>query len=146
MRLDMALKRVGVTIVKSEKRPDGGIVLMLRVDRKMSGLWNDTLTEFLLASAGEKIWRTDVSKFFYPVSDEGVVKFLWRVVLLGDVAAAGAALGRAGVRAVQQGVEVTSMPLVGRKNYPFDPANGKIAGAHDSATAQKAIAIARGNT
>jgi hypothetical protein len=146
MRLDAALKRVGVTIRSTEKKPDGGVVLLLRVDPSKASLWADTVNEFLLASANEEAWRTDVSKRFFPA--QGVVKFFWRVVLSGDVSLAGQALGLAATRAVQQGVEVTSMPLIGRKEYPFDPSRGKLKGAHDAATAQSAVAVAvrGGNT
>lgn len=115
MQLDQALKRIGVTITKADQKP-GQIVLLLRVDPKKAALWNDALSEFLLASVtGQVAWTTDVSKYFYPVKDAGVVRYLWRVILGGNPKAAAEALGRAAQRAVAAGVEVTSQPLVGRR-------------------------------
>lgn len=138
MKLDQALARIGVTIVKAEQKP-AQAVLLLRIDQKKQALWNETLTEFLLASEerngnGQKkvAWTADVSKYFYAVPDAGVVRFLWRVILGGNPRAAAEALGRAAMRAVAAGVEVTSQPLVGRKEFVHDPASGKIAGAYST--------------
>jgi len=140
MKLEAVLNRIGASIVKVEKG-DKKITLFLRVDAKRAGLWADTVQEFLLASADQRVtWSTDVSKFFYPVKDTGVVRFLWRIILNTDPKSAAEALGRAAQRAVQQGVEVVSQPLVGRKTFEFDPSRGKIAGAHDLTQAQNLIA------
>jgi hypothetical protein len=150
MTFDQALKRIGVTLVKTTHKPNQ-IILMLRVDPKKASLWNDTLTEFLLASdeRGQqgklKVgWSTDVSKYFYPVREAGVVRYLWRVVLGGNPRAAAEALGRASQRAVAAGVEVKSQPLVGRKEYEHNPAEGKIAGAYGTNDGARVLANAVG--
>jgi hypothetical protein len=144
MTFDQALKRIGVTIVKTENGQNK-VILLLRVNPKQADLWNDTLTEYLLASADRRVnWTTDVSKYFYPVPDQGVVKYLWRVILSGNPRAAAEAMGRAAQRAIAAGVEVTSQPLVGRREYEFDPARGKIAGAHGVDSAATILANALG--
>ena len=142
MRLDQALKKVGATVAKNEKRPDGGLVIFLRVDPKMSGEWNDCLTEFLLASARENTWRVDVSKYFFADPQAATVKYLWRVILMGDINQASGALARAAIRSIQQQVEVMSQPLVGRKNYVHDPANGKTAGVYPVGSGEQVLVSA----
>jgi|GEM_PF-4248729 len=128
MKLDQALLKVGATIVKVEQG-ETRVVLLMRIDQAKARYWTETVTEFLLA-ASEKPqgWSADASKYFFAVPASGVVKFLWRVILLGDVRAAAEALGRASQRVVQGTVEVMSQPLVGRKEYEFDPARGKFKG------------------
>jgi len=135
--LNKLLQRAGISIAKTETAP-GRVIVLLRVAK--DSFWNETMSEFLLASVGQP-WSTDVSKWFY-VDQTNNIRFLWRVVLQNDVKAASEALGAAAVRAVQSSVEVVSQPLVGRKDYPFDPASGKMMGAHDAGTASKALAVA----
>lgn len=132
MTLDELLKRIGVSIVKVEKQEElGQVTLYLRVNPKLAVYWTETMTEFLLASLDKRVtWAADVSKRFYPVEEAQAVLYLWRVILSRDPRAAAEALGRAAQRALAGSVEVTSQPLVGRKNYVVDVANGKTAGAH----------------
>ena len=85
-----------------------------------------------------------MSKYFYPVIESGVVRFLWRVILGGNPRAAAEAMGRAAQRAVAAGVEVKSQPLVGRKEYVHDPASGKIAGAYSTNQGARVLAGAVG--
>lgn len=144
MRLDQALARIGATIVKQDATPDGGIVLLIRApqDEVNAPRWIDAIKEFLVAAeqnAGQS-WSADVSKTYF--SKSGTIRYLWRLVLQGTTASAAGALGRAAIRALAEGVEVVSVPLVGRKTYEFDPANGKIKGAHDSRVAASALAAA----
>lgn len=139
MTLNNILARVGVTIAKTERPAANRVVVLLRVGKQ--NYWNETLNEFLLASTDPRVsWTTDVSKWFYAA--DGGVRFLWRVVLNGDPQGAGEALGRAAMRATQGTVEVTSQPLVGRRNYTLDVANGKMMGAHTPGTAAQALAAA----
>jgi len=149
MRLDQALARIGAEIVKQETTPDGGTVLLIRApkDQVNASRWIDTVKEFLVAAEQNngQSWSSDVSKTYF--SKDGTIRYLWRFVLGGAVPSAAGALGRAALRALSQGVEVTSAPLIGRKEYPFDPANGKLKGAHDSRVAASAMATAiRGAT
>lgn len=142
MKLEHVLKRIGVTVVSTEKRQNGSVQLLLRLAKTTqtlnpATLWAVTINEFLLAGAEKQAngqlkvsWRADVSKYFYPKADAGVVVFLWRVILMDDVPGAGEALGQAAIRALAQTVTVKSMPLVGRATYEHDPKRGKIKGAY----------------
>jgi hypothetical protein len=135
MQLEHALKRIGATIMKVDQKP-GQVVVLLRVDPKQSSLWQDALNEFLLAAADQRVaWTTDVSKYFYVDKNAGVVRYLWRVILGVDPRSAAEALGRAAQRAVAVGVEVTSQPLVGRKEMI-----GKTGGAYGMNEAQTVLA------
>jgi len=44
------------------------------------------------------------------------------------------------LNSLREGVEVTSFPLVGRKDYPLDPTTGRIKGAHSMGPGQALIA------
>lgn len=135
MQLEHALKRIGVTIKKVDQKP-GQIVVLLRVEPKQASLWQDALTEFLLASVDQRVtWTTDVSKYFYVDKSAGIVRYLWRVILGQDPKSAAEALGRAAQRAVAVGVEVTSQPLVGRRE-----SIGKTGGAYGMNEAQNVLA------
>lgn len=135
MKLEEVLKRVGGEVASAEKT-DSGFILMLRVDPELGGKWADTIREFLLNKA--TAWSTDVSKLFY--ASGGSVKYLWRIVLRGNTKAAAEALSAAALRALMQIGELDSYPLVGRREYEFDPANGKIAGPHAASAPARIIA------
>lgn len=142
MKLEHVLKRIGVTVVSSEKQKNGSLQLMLRLDKATEGknpptLWAVAVNEFLLAGAerqpnGElKVsWKADVSKAFFAKHEAGVVVFLWRVILMNDVPGAAEALGQAVIRALSQTVTVKSMPLVGRTNWEARQRTGKTMGAY----------------
>lgn len=140
MRLDHALKRVGAEPVKFETRPDGSRVLLLRVSQ---GPWPAVLAEFL--SLRNSAWSADVSKVYYYDENSGGVRFLWRLIFTGKVGQAAEAFGAACIRAIAGTVEVTSMPLVGRKQYTLDVAAGKLAGAHEQKTATAILSQAIGS-
>lgn len=137
MKIDQILKKIDVTLVRVEKSQDGRtLTLYLRINRSERTFqrWRAVVEEVLLAAdhnVAEKLgWKIDVSQYYY-VSPEKVVRYLWRVILTGNVRAGAEALGQAILRVLSQGADVTSMPLVGRKQYAFDPAAGKMKGAHD---------------
>lgn len=142
MQLGVALKRVGATIVK-EKLGATEATYYLRVDPDQGAKWVDTVTAFLVGSAG-KPHTADISKYFY--ASQGSVKYLWRVVLAGDAGDVSSALTLFGACAVQAAMahapEITSIPLVGRARYPYDPARGKIKGAHEVDTALGLVGMA----
>jgi hypothetical protein len=140
MRLDHALGKAGVSVVKYDKRPDGSMILLLRVSQKAA--WSSVLMEFL--STKQTSWSADVSKTYYYDEGTGSIRFLWRVILSGKISQAAEALGNACIRALAASVEITSMPLVGRKNYVIDVAKGKLAGAHELSTAASLISQATG--
>jgi len=143
MRLDQALARIGVEILKQEVTANG-IILLLRApqDNVNAPRWTSAVKQFLIAAEKNngQSWSADVSKTYF--SKAGVVRYLWRLSLNGTVPSAAAALGQAALQALSSGVEVTSMPLVGRKTYEFDPAKGKLKGAHDPGRASAAVSAA----
>ena len=89
MRLDEALAKIGVVVVKQEARGDQ-VVLHLRVPPGSAVAWKEAAEAFLLDTGD---WTSDVSKHLYP--SRGVVKYLWRVVIGGNLAVGAQALGRA---------------------------------------------------
>ena len=127
MKLNQALKRVGAVIAQ-EKIAEKNATVYLRVDPDQGDRWVDTVTEFLLGAHG-KAFTADVSKYFFAAA--GGVKYLWRIVIEGDVAEALGLLGAAAMHvSVQHAPEITSFPLVGRIEYTLDPLRGKLKGAH----------------
>lgn len=142
MKLEDSLKRVGVTIVRQDPAAGGGAVLFLRVADQEK--WTSVLQGFLPTAEKNRNagWQADVSKNFF--SRDGVVRYLWRVVLSGDAEAAALALGKAALAAARSTTEIMEVQLVGRKEYEFDPERGKIKGAHDMAAAPGILASAIG--
>lgn len=137
MKVDQILKKIGVTLVRVEKNKNREtLILYLRINRSERTFqqWRAVVEEVLLAAdenVAKKLgWKIDVSQYYY-VSPEKAVRYLWRAILTGNVRAGAEALGQAVLRVVSQGTDVTSMPLVGRKQYAFDPAAGRMKGAHD---------------
>ncbi len=135
MELVAALKRVGGTVVKqnvqmpSAERARGAGTFYVRVDPEAGDKWVDFVTN-VLVGAKNKEYTVDISKYFYAENDQ--VKYLWRIVLTGNVAQ-GLAMAAASAIAssAQHAEEITSFPLVGRATYEFDPLRGKIKGGHD---------------
>lgn len=124
MKLDQALKRAGVHIVRQQGGGDRA-TLILRVDSASFGLWARILEEFLLAAKrpiSVEPWKTEVTRVYF-VDDTDTVRYLWRIVLEGELAPAAEALNMAVVRATAQSVEVVSSPLYGRVEP--DPASFK---------------------
>lgn len=128
MQLGEALKRVGAQVVK-EKVEDKRATLFVRVDIEQGAKWVDAVTNLLLSAQG-KAFTIDVSKYFY--ASGGQVKYLWRVVIDGDVADGLALWAACSMQAHMNHVpEITSFPLIGRIKYPFDPAKGLLKGGHE---------------
>jgi hypothetical protein len=140
MRLDVVLGKIGAEIVKVEKH-QGRVTIFLRTGRKRADAarWKQVVEEMLLAASEQRkvTWGVDISKAFF--ADRGAVKYLWRVVLTGDVKQAAENFGNATMRSLSQGAEVTSMPLIGQVQYEWDPANGKMKGGHSQGKARTAI-------
>lgn len=142
MELRTALKRVGAIIVK-EKIAETEATLYLRVDPAQGEVWVAAITEFLLGVDG-KTYKVDLSKYFYV--SEGAIRYLWRVVLTGAVEAALGRFGAAAMQAVMARTpEMTSFPLVGRIQYPCDPARGLLKGGHDLETTPGLLSAALGS-
>lgn len=139
MQLAAALKRVGAVIVK-EKVAEAEATYYLRVDPDQGHKWVDAITGFLVG-ASNKPFKADVSKYFY--ASQGSVKYLWRLVISGEVTEALTLLGASALTAAMaHAPEITSIPLVGRATYEYNPAKGKIKGAHDMDEAQGMLGMA----
>ena len=141
MQLGAALKRVGGEIVK-EKVEGTSATYQLRVDLEQGQKWIDTVSAFLTGAVG-KAYKVDVSKAFYV--DAGQVRYLWRIVIQGDTAAALTLLGACALQAAMANApEVESIPLVGRGRYEYDPARGKIKGGHELEQSATIVSMAIG--
>jgi hypothetical protein len=140
MRLDHALNRIGVEIVRQHSPDKKSATLMLRVPTKAVNVWANVLQEFLLAAEEQPEaalrWTVDVSRVYFLDKESKVLRYLWRVVLGGNVAGAAEILGLAVIRTLSDTVEVTSQPLVGRVHT----APGSTKGAHDAGVAAGVIA------
>lgn len=133
----------------TDNKAKNQVVIYLRVDKRkqLRDRWNHMLKELFLDVQREKIAKAcsiDVSQAYF--MDSGVVKYLWRLVVQGDMAIANRSISFACTRALSAtSPEVTSFPLVGRLTYPFNPAMGQIKGAYsldDNAKAQQmAVAL-----
>lgn len=129
MDLEPALKRIGASIVKKHIA-ETELTIYMRVDPKQGAKWVDLVTAFLLG-ARERTYRVDLSKYFYV--DQGNVKYLWRLRVTGE--ASPGALVLLAQCALETSMayapRIDSFPLVGRVEYPYNPAKGLIKGAHD---------------
>lgn len=138
MKLNHALNKIGVEIVKQHAPDATSATLMLRVPQKSMGLWAQAVEEFLLGSlqqpSGALAWTTDVSRAYFVDKGTQSVRYLWRIVLNGNVQGAAESLGMAAIRTLSSSIEVTSQPLVGRMSYEGTK------GAHSMGAAQALVA------
>lgn len=149
MQLNKILEKIGVTVVRVEKPSSGdSLRLFLRVGRdpRQFSQWKGVVEEFILAGEENVAkkpdvgWACDISQAYYPTKEQ-TVRYLWRVIITGNRRVGAESFGQAVLRVVSQSAEVTEMPLVGRKEYAFDPANGKMKGAHNSKSAAALISV-----
>lgn len=143
MRLDQALQKIGVEVVKVD--PSGTqLTLLLRVhknDPLYMKRWTFAASQLVKASASAQragMWSADVSKAL--VLSNGGVVFFWRVILNGNIKTGQRIFGEAVLEALRQGAEIKTMPLVGQVTYPRDAASGKLKGGHATGTAEGIIA------
>lgn len=129
-QLDAALRRVGAHIAK-EQVTARAATRYLVVDLAQGEKWVDALREFLVVLSGKTPALTaDASKCYF--AREGRLRYLWRVSIQGDVMRADALFTACALEAsMAHTTMVMSMPLVGRIEYPFDPARGKLKGGHE---------------
>jgi hypothetical protein len=128
MQLAVVLKRIGAEVVK-ESIKDTDATLYLRVDPDQGEKWVEVVTAFLMGSQ-DKPYTVDVSKYFFV--SKGAIRYLWRVVLTGEVTTALMLFGSCALEIAQSRVvQFDSFPLVGRATYPFNPAKGQLKGGHD---------------
>lgn len=140
MRLDEALQKIGVEVVKVSS-DSNRLTLILRVHRDRDGLnmrrWNYAATKLVKTSnkaAKARLWSADVSKVL--MESGGAVVYFWRVILTGNVKTGQRVFGEAVLEGLRQGVEIKSMPLVGQVQYERDPAKGKLKGGHSLGTGE----------
>jgi hypothetical protein len=121
MQLDAMLKKAGVTLVKVSENA-GATTLLLRIPKDGHHWWARAVEQFLLLTADQPAalavkWNSDVSRMYFVDKEAKVVRYLWRIVLSGNRAAAADALATSLVQSRSEMVEVTSAPLVGRRDY-----------------------------
>ncbi len=140
MRLDAALDKIGVKIIKQHSPSKASVTLMLRVPASAQKQWAEAVQEFLLSAEkqpkGAAPWALDVSRVYFLDKGSQVVRYLWRVVITGNAPLGVETLGMSLIRTASQGIEVTSMPLIGR----IEPQAGSTKGAHSTGVAGKVIA------
>lgn len=127
MSLEKALDSVGATCVKVEDKGKQR-VLHLRIHADSTEMWAAMIGRYLPAIAESPSCIVDLSKYFY--AENGSVKFLWRLVLAGDMKEAAEIFVKQARSLTQPVVELDSQPLVGRISYEHNPAAGKIKGAY----------------
>lgn len=138
--LESILARLGAQVVKSEvSSTRATLMLRVRLDEVTRSKWAGFIEEILIREAAgkRKTWTADVGQVYF--LSGGVPKYLWRIVLQaknqkGIDAALEQAHGAA-MQSLSKGVEVTSMPLVGRDTY----AGAKTRGAHAYGSASSLI-------
>lgn len=136
MRLDQAFKRAGFEIVSAQKEQGGKrLVFDVRVplQGQVPNRWKLMIEEVLLtAEAFERKentkWQVDISKRFY--SKNNVVRYLWRVVMSGDLSACQAVFVASVLASLRSGNELKEVPLVGNVDLTPDFKNGRVRGAY----------------
>jgi hypothetical protein len=142
MDYEPALQRIGVQVTK-KKIGESSLTLYFRIDPKSGDKWVDTVTAFLLGAQGRP-YKVDLSKYFY--ADKATVKYQWRLIVTGENAPALLVLLAqcALETSVAHAPQLTSFPLVGRIDYEFNPAKGKLKGAHDQEDGDRIVSVAMG--
>ena len=146
MRVDQAFNRAGFEIVSANKVA-GSLVFDVRVP--MRGLiparWKTFMSTIL--PTAEQVgknptpkWGLEISKRFF--SQKDVVRYLWRVVMTGNLAACQALVVTATLDSLRTGVEVSEVPLVGQTNMLPDPTKGRFKGAYPKTEGDDAAARA----
>lgn len=136
MRLDQALTRISAEVV-TQRQDAGGATLMIRM-RGDLGAWADAIREVLLVqeNLADKRWSVDISRAYFLDKSSQTVRFLWRIILRGDVKEAAESFGMSIIRCLSEGVEVTSQPLVGRVSQK----PGSTKGAHSLSVGPAVVA------
>jgi hypothetical protein len=120
MKLEHVLQRLGV-VVRHADNKNGIVTLLLRVPQNALPTWVQGCEEFLLAAAeGVKKKKLkalpDISKSYF-IGEGGRMLYLWRVVMPRDGAELAELWAMALQRTMAESVDVTEMPLVGRREY-----------------------------
>jgi len=138
MRLDQALNKIGITVIKASKESDGlTLHLRLSLEEQVSTRWRTLMQEFLPIAEDAEQWSADVSKHLRTIG--GQIKYNWRITLRGNVRVAQRILTEQVLNSLKAGVDITSFPLVGQKRYEVDAAKGKLMGGHDPRIANSLV-------
>lgn len=133
MNFTNILAKSHFTVLKTVTVDAGdAVTYYVRVEPEGQALWAPTIEEFLVRDDAPEDFSYDISKSLF-VSN-GAVRFLWRLRFFGNVQAAASDFAFAAVRARSKGTELASIPLIGRENYVYDPAAGKLKGAYAPGT------------
>lgn len=143
MNIETALGKIGAEIVSQDKLSDTSRRFMIRTGKSPEHLkaWQNTITEFLLhaaelSSKGKPPWTVDVSRYYF-VKNGSKVKYMWRIIVSGDVDQGVAAFSGAIVRGMGSAVELKSFPII---SPTANPKSGSYRGAHPQGTGEAVIA------
>ncbi len=136
MRLDQAFRKAGFEIVSANKATDGKrLTFEVRVplQGQIPGRWKLMLDEVLTTAEvftkkGTAKWEVDISKKFF--SNNGVVRYFWRIVMMGDLPACQIVFVQSTLASLRSGVELTEVPLIGQVDLTPDLKNGRVKGAY----------------
>lgn len=150
MRLDQAFQKAGFEIVSADKTKDGSrLTFEVRVplQGQVPGRWKLMLDEVLtlsetLQKKGNKKWEVDISKKFF--SRNGVVRYLWRIVMMGNLSSCQLVFVQSTLASLRSGVELTEVPLVGQENLTPDLKNGRVRGAYTRNEDDRASSVVAG--
>lgn len=134
MRIDQVFKKCGFEIVdvKRGKGTDMTIDVRIALQGKIPKRWKHMMESALAATEiaiakGNK-WDVEIAKRFF--TRNGAIRYLWRIRITGDLAAASICIVNASLDSLRTGNELNEVPLVGGQTKPPDPANGRFMGAY----------------
>lgn len=152
MRLDQAFRKAGFVITGATTSAENNkITMLVRIpgnDNVVVARWRQWLEDVLVmaerkAAQSEGGWGLDVSKKIY--SEKGSIKYIWRVVITGNIVAAQAVMTQSTINALRVGVELDSIELVGASSNRPDPKNGKFKGVYTNSNEHNAaVSLALG--
>lgn len=137
MRVDQAFQKAGFELVHAKRDKERGLLTMdVRIplqSPKVPTRWKQVLDQMLTAQEayaerGNATWDIDISKRFF--SKRGVVRYLWRIAMSGNLEECQLMLAQATLASLRVGNEITEVLLIGQENLTPDLANGKIRGAY----------------
>lgn len=106
-KLDTALQKVGAALAEFRQKTPTNHQYFLRVDPEKGDAWVPFIKELLFSS--DDTLTIDVSKVFY--LENGTVRYLWRLICVGNVEGAQDLLIAAAIGTVAKRNEVTEVRL-----------------------------------
>lgn len=147
MRVDQAFLRAGFEIVDAKNDKEKKL-LTFDVRVPLQGMipmrWKQTVEHILLTTDAleerhKLTWKIDISKRFYV--KHGSVRYLWRIVVNGDISGCQRAIVQAAISSMSVGAEVNEVRLVGQENLTPDLANGRVRGAYGRGEEDRASGV-----